>query len=110
LGRRFGFEVYAWVLGSDVIGPAATASDAERMAAERKPHVAIVDINLRHGERSYALIDRLCGQGVRVVVVTGYEDAALPKGSAADILQKPVNADVLFTTLLPWVPIGNGKE
>ena len=48
-----GLKVLLESWGADVIGPAATTADAERMASERRPDVAIVDINLRHGERSY---------------------------------------------------------
>jgi len=97
-------------LGADVIGPAATTADAERMVSERRPDVAIVDINLRHGERSYGLIDRLYDQGIRVVVLTGYADAAVPQGKAAAVLQKPVREDVLLASLRPRVPIGDAKS
>ena len=93
-------------LGADVIGPAATTADAERMVSERRPDVAIVDINLRGGERSYGLIDRLYDQGIRVVVMTGYADAGLPQGKAAVILQKPIRQDVLLANLRPPAPIG----
>ena len=96
--------------GVDVIGPAATTADAERMASERRPDVAIVDINLRGGERSYGLIDRLYDQGIRVVVITGYADAALPPGKAAVILQKPIREDVLLAYLRPRAPIGGAKS
>ena len=96
--------------GADVIGPAATTADAERMASERRPDVAIVDINLRHGERSYGLIDWLYDQGIRVVVMTGYSDAGVPQGKAAVILQKPIREAVLLASLRPRVPIGDGKE
>ena len=92
--------------GADVIGPAATTADAERMASERRPDVAIVDINLRGGERSYGLIDRLHDQGIRVVVITGYADAALPPGKAAVILQKPIREDVLLACLRRERPSG----
>ena len=46
-------------LGADVAGPAANITDAERLIADRRPDVAIVDINLRDGERAYPLLDRL---------------------------------------------------
>src|SRR6478609_7526521 len=46
-------------LGADIAGPAATIADAERLVAECAPDVAIVDINLRDGERANTLIDRL---------------------------------------------------
>ena len=59
-------------LGADVAGPAATIADAERVIAERKPDVAIVDINLRNGERATPLLDRLQEQGIPVIVITGF--------------------------------------
>jgi CheY-like chemotaxis protein len=54
----------AW--GADVLGPVATAADALRLSSERTVDAALVDINLRGGERAYGLIDRLHDQGVRV--------------------------------------------
>src|SRR4051795_12502873 len=59
-------------LGADVAGPAATIADADRMVAELVPNVAFIDINLRGGERSNDLIDRLHKQRIPVVVITGY--------------------------------------
>jgi len=96
-----GLKVLLESWGADVIGPAATTADAERMASERRPDVAIVDINLRGGERSYGLIDRLYDQGIRVVVLTGYADASLPHGKATAILQKPIKEDLLLASLRP---------
>ena len=75
------------------------------MASERRPDVAIVDINLR-GERSYGLIDWLHDRGIRVVVITGYADAAVPQGKAAVILQKPIREDVLLAFLRRERPSG----
>ncbi len=91
------------VLGADVAGPAATTADAERLVAERPPDVAIVDINLREGERADNLIDRLHEQGVPVIVVTGYAEAALLPGKAEAILQKPVSKDQLLAILRPII-------
>ena len=95
--------------GAQVLGPAATAAEAGRLAAERRPDVAIVDINLRRGERSYALIDQLHAQGIRVVVMTGYADAIVPAEKVATILQKPMREDLLLTSLRP-VNDGNREE
>ena len=75
--------------GADVIGPAATTADAERMVSERRPDVALVDINLRGGERSHGLIDRLYDQGIRVVVITGYADASLPPARRPQSCRSP---------------------
>ena len=85
-------------LGMEVVGPAATLLDAEHLAIEHWPEMAVIDINLR-GEMAYALIDRLHSQGVRVVVVTGY--AMLPHATKkiAVVLEKPFSAPALVAAL-----------
>jgi DNA-binding NtrC family response regulator len=87
----------AW--GADVAGPVATAAEAERLISEYVPDVAIVDVNLRGGERAYSLIDRLHNQRIRVVVTSGYSD--LPAGKAATFLQKPLIEAQLLACLRP---------
>ena len=91
------------VLGADVAGPAATIADAERLIAERKPDVAIVDINLRDGERANPLLDRLQEEGVPVIVITGYTEVSLQPGKVEAILQKPVNVEQFLAILRPIV-------
>jgi DNA-binding response OmpR family regulator len=85
-------------IGMLVAGPVATVADAARLAADRTPNLAVVDINLKD-EFSYGLIDQMHAQGVRVVVVSGY--AVLPNSTAkvAAILQKPFNGRELLETL-----------
>jgi|SRR5262249_31193837 len=87
--------------GAEVMGPAATTAEAERLIAERRPDAAIVDINLRRGERSYGLIDRFHDLGIRVIVITGYADLSLPLGKADAILQKPMRENLLLASLRP---------
>jgi len=85
-------------LGMEVVGPAATISEAERLAVAGVPEVAVVDINLK-GEMAYGLIDQLIDLGVGVVVVSGY--AVLPglTEKVAAVLQKPFNGPELLATL-----------
>ncbi len=90
-------------LGADVAGPVATIADAERLIAERKPDVAIVDINLRDGERANPLLDRLQEEGVPVIVITGYTEVSLQPGKVEAILQKPVNVEQFLAILRPIV-------
>jgi DNA-binding response OmpR family regulator len=90
-------------LGADVAGPAATIPDADRLVAERTPDVAIVDINLRGGERANDLIDRLHKQRIPVVVITGYTAVSLPSGQAEAILQKPVSVEKFLAVLRPII-------
>ena len=90
--------------GADILGPAATIAEAERMISEGSPNVAIVDITLRGGEQSHSLIDLLCDNGIRVIVATGDADVSLPLSRAAVILQKPMREDVLLASLRPGSP------
>jgi DNA-binding NtrC family response regulator len=90
-------------LGADVAGPAATIPDADRLVAERTPDVAIVDINLRDGERANDLIDRLHKLRIPVVVITGYTAVSLPPGQAEVVLQKPVSVETFLGVLRPII-------
>jgi DNA-binding NtrC family response regulator len=83
---------------ADVDGPVATTKDAETLISQHAPDAAIIDVNLRQGERSYGLIDQLVGRGVPVVVTSGYSD--LPMVSAkAHILEKPISEEKLIAIL-----------
>jgi DNA-binding NtrC family response regulator len=88
-------------LGAHVVGPVATAAEAEQLISEQTPEVAIVDFNLRHGERAHDLIDRLNDQGIRVIVTSGYTILPLGPEKAAAILQKPIVEAQLFEALRP---------
>jgi DNA-binding NtrC family response regulator len=58
-------------VGVEVVGPVATVSEAERLAAARMAEVAVIDVKLR-GETADGLIDKMHGRGVPVIVVSGY--------------------------------------
>lgn len=90
-------------MGADVAGPAATIADAELLVAEGTPDVAIVDINLRDGERANTLIDRLQEQRIPVVVITGYTAVSFPPGNVEAILQKPVSVEKFLEILCPII-------
>jgi two-component system, response regulator PdtaR len=85
-------------LGMHVSGPAATTAEAKRLVAVQLPSLAVVDINLKR-EMACGLIDLLHGQGVRVIVVSGYAVPPVPAEKAAAILQKPFSATELLTAL-----------
>jgi DNA-binding response OmpR family regulator len=84
--------------GMEVSGPAGSVGAALQLAAKDKPELAVVDINLK-GEMAYDLIDQLHGQGVRVVVVSGY--ALLPRltEKVVAVLPKPINGTALLAAL-----------
>jgi len=99
-----GVKVLLESWGVEILGPAATIAEAERMVSERTPNVAIVDITLRGGEQSHSLIDRLCDKGIRVVVVTGDAGVTLPLSRAAAIPHKPMTEHSLLASLRPGSP------
>ena len=83
---------------AEVDGPVATTADAERLISEHVPDAAVIDINLRQGERSYGLIDRLIGLDVPVIVTSGYSDLPMVPAKA-HILEKPISEERLIAIL-----------
>jgi len=86
-------------MGMHVVGPTATTAEARSLAFAKSPRLAIVDVNLKQ-ETSYALIDELHQQGVRVIVISGYTTPALSEDSVAAFLQKPFSETDLIRTIL----------
>jgi DNA-binding NtrC family response regulator len=84
--------------GMIVVGPVASAGEAEQFVQPDAPPVAIVDIRLKDG-LAYDLIDLLNENGVSVIVASGYADVPALKGKTAAVLQKPFPARELLTTL-----------
>jgi DNA-binding NtrC family response regulator len=85
-------------MGMVVAGPVATAREAQCLATERPPDLAVVDVNLK-GEMAYELMDWLHDRSIRVVVITGYEDLPGSLRKFAAILHKPFTVTTLLTTL-----------
>jgi DNA-binding response OmpR family regulator len=90
------------VLGADVVGPATTTAEAERLLSEQAPDAALVDLHLRGGELSNGLIARLYEQGIHVIVISGSSESLSPLPlEAAIILEKPFSEAQLFASLRP---------
>jgi DNA-binding response OmpR family regulator len=90
------------LLGADVVGPAATTADAERLLFEHALDAALVDFHLRGGEVSSGLIARLHEEGVPVIVISGSsESPSLLPVEAATILEKPFTEAQLLASLRP---------
>ena len=86
--------------GAKVVGPVATKAEADRLISESLPDAALVDVNLRGGERADCLIDRLHDQGVRVVVTSGSSDHPLAPRNATVTLSKPFSEAQFFAALI----------
>jgi DNA-binding response OmpR family regulator len=85
-------------MGMVVAGPVATAGEAQCLAAGSCPDLAVVDLNLK-GEMAHELMDRLHDRGIRIVVISGYEDLPRSLEKFAAILRKPFTVTTLLTTL-----------
>jgi PAS domain S-box-containing protein len=86
--------------GAEVIGPAATAAEAARLAEEVRPAVAVLDVNLG-GDMIDPVAIRLREQGIPFVFVTGYDARrVLPETlRGAPVLRKPVDDAALLDQL-----------
>ncbi|MGR6328528.1 response regulator [Sphingomonas sp. XXL09] len=79
--------------GAEVIGPAASLPQGMRLTqSEPRIDAAVLDINLRD-TMVYPLIDRLIGDGVAVLLTTGYDLATIPVAyQGLSRCEKPVSA------------------
>jgi CheY-like chemotaxis protein len=87
-------------LGCAVVGPAATVAGALSLADETPIDVALLDLNLRHGETSYGLVDTLAARAIPVAFVTGYDAGSLRQEYRGwPTLQKPFSSETLESLL-----------
>ncbi|WP_160936867.1 HWE histidine kinase domain-containing protein [Teichococcus coralli] len=97
-------ETQLHALGFTVVGPAASLSEALRLASEEALlDAAVLDVNLR-GQAVFPVADLLVRRGVPVVFATGY--GALPGGWATGggqgrtaLLRKPLTQGALAAAL-----------
>jgi DNA-binding NtrC family response regulator len=85
-------------LEMSVIGPTSTTAEVRRLMAVNSPHLALVDMNLRH-EMASDLIDELHAQGTPVIVISGYTVPAVAKEKVVAFLQKPCSRDDLMPAM-----------
>jgi len=83
--------------GHEILGPALSVEEAVSLVAERRPDLALVDINLAGGEEGIDLARRLKREhGVRSLFVSGQIAAAQSNRDAAlGLLRKPYDPAAL---------------
>lgn len=85
--------------GAEIIGPAGDVESALALVGDRRPDLAVLDINLG-SETSFEIGRRLLGDGVPVLFATGYDASVIPSDlSAAAYLLKPVNMSSLVAAM-----------
>lgn len=99
-------ELEHWLAeaGFEVVGPAATAVDAIRLALETKPALVVMDIRLIGARDGIdAAIDIYRQAGIRSIFATAHSDAhTMRRGEAAkplDWVQKPYNPAALVARI-----------
>ncbi|MBQ1562733.1 MAG: response regulator [Caulobacter sp.] len=93
-------------LGCEVVGPAASASEAVRLAERESFDLALLDVNLGDGETSFRTAEILRERGVAFAFVTGYGDQGVrPDLRDAPIVSKPIDPRQLARVI---DRIGNG--
>lgn len=86
-------------LGVDVLGPFASAPEAEAALNDGLPDIALLDFNLR-GHTSEDLAVRLLDSSVPVAIITGLAMRRLPDSlQGAVVIQKPIIAANLESLL-----------
>ena len=81
-------------LGRDVAGSADSVASALPIVEAGGFDAAILDVNLRGGEKSWAIADALAARGVPFLLATGGGDDGLaPQHRGRPVLQKPFTMD-----------------
>lgn len=85
--------------GCEVVGPVGTVEGALGLLPEHDVDYAVVDANL-DGEFSSALVEALAQKGAPAMILSGYDQAALPNSlKSVPFLQKPVDDSELLSVL-----------
>lgn len=82
-------------LGCSAVWVANTVNAALAILAERRPDMAVLDVNLA-GADAYAVADRLAADNVPFVFATGYgRDSIAERWARQPIVQKPFQFEML---------------
>ena len=87
-------------LGHEVVGPAATVNEVERLALREDLEGALLDVNLR-GARIFRVLPRLLARSLPVILSSGYDQATLfpDEFRGLPVLVKPYDARQLESML-----------
>lgn len=87
-------EDFIDLLGKQVAGTADNVAAALQLVATADIDAAILDVNLRGGEKSWPIADALAERGVPFLIATGGSDDAVHSAhKARPVLQKPFTMD-----------------
>ena len=87
--------------GFEVVGPFASAKDADAALDQRLPDAAILDFNLGEGDTSEQLAQKLASLGVPFLFLTGYSSLSFDDEALTRVPQlgKPVDPAIASAEL-----------
>jgi DNA-binding response OmpR family regulator len=95
--------------GHEVMGPALSAAEAEALIAERRPDLALVDINLEYAGAGVVLARRMTALGIACIFVSGQAlEARRNCDAALGMLHKPFDLSVLCSAIPIAQALKNG--
>ncbi|MBE1529450.1 CheY-like chemotaxis protein [Sphingopyxis sp. OAS728] len=91
--------------GAQVLGPVASAQDAEAIiGSEERIDAAVLDVNLRDGA-VFPAADALAAREIPFAFATGYEEWSLPERfQGRPLVEKPFKASQILDLLAPMTP------
>ena len=93
-------EDFLEALGHDVVGTCESVEEANRKIDAGGIDLAILDVQLKDGQRVWPLADRLAKEGTPFIIATGGHVEAPPeKHAAAPILAKPYTIEAIEPAL-----------
>jgi DNA-binding response OmpR family regulator len=94
----FAIETVLRAEGAEILGPAASLQDAERLIAQNPCDIALVDINL-NGVMAFDLIEALLREKRQVVVMSGYDIDEALRSRVSGVIEKPFDPAALVKVL-----------
>jgi two-component SAPR family response regulator len=96
----FGLEELVRELGYDVVGPVPSVPLALALLEKEQVHIAILDVNLGLGMKSFPIAEALKVKRIPFLFVSGYHERDLPaEFSDAIVCSKPYTEDTLRKSL-----------
>jgi CheY-like chemotaxis protein len=91
-------------LGCEVVGPVGKLSEVMKLIETTQFDVALLDVELKNGEKVYPAADLLRSRGIPFAFFTAYDREVLgPKYAKETVVEKPFLRADLEKCLMEWV-------
>jgi CheY-like chemotaxis protein len=91
-------------LGCEVVGPVGKLSEVMNLIETTQFDVALLDVELKNGEKVYPAADLLRSRGIPFAFFTAYDREVLgPKYAKETVVEKPFLRADLEKCLMEWV-------